>query len=90
MIVLVFVSEVLVSSLEAAIKTLGLTQLFTGVILIPLFGGIGRKNAPFFHFQVPSLSAYNLLLILPSQFGSPFQPCGRAVLIGFGGAVAGR
>ncbi|CAG1022979.1 partial Ca(2+)/H(+) antiporter, partial [Methylococcales bacterium] len=33
-IVLVFVSEVLVSSLEEAIKTLGLTQLFTGVILI--------------------------------------------------------
>ena len=39
-VVLVFVSEVLVSSLEAAIKTLGLTQLFTGVILIPLFGGV--------------------------------------------------
>jgi len=39
-IVLVFVSEVLVSSLEAAIQTLGLTQLFTGVILIPLFGGV--------------------------------------------------
>ena len=39
-VVLVFVSEVLVSSLETAIKTLGLTQLFTGVILIPLFGGV--------------------------------------------------
>jgi len=39
-VVLVFVSEVLVSSLEEAIKTLGLTQLFTGVILIPLFGGV--------------------------------------------------
>lgn len=39
-VVLVFVSEVLVASLEAAIKTLGLTQLFTGVILIPLFGGV--------------------------------------------------
>lgn len=37
--VLVFVSEVLVTSLEEAIKTLGLTNLFTGVILIPLFGG---------------------------------------------------
>ena len=34
------VSEVLVASLEDAIKTLGLTQLFTGVILIPLFGGV--------------------------------------------------
>ena len=39
-IVLVFVSEVLVSSIEMAIKTLGLTHLFTGVILIPLFGGV--------------------------------------------------
>jgi Ca2+:H+ antiporter len=39
-LVLVFVSEVLVSSLEVAIKTMGLSQLFTGVILIPLFGGV--------------------------------------------------
>lgn len=39
-VVLVFVSEVLVSSLEIAIETLGLTPLFTGVILIPLFGGV--------------------------------------------------
>ena len=39
-VALVFVSEVLVASLEDAIKTLGLTQLFTGVILIPLFGGV--------------------------------------------------
>lgn len=39
-IVLVFVSEVLVASLEAAIGSLGLTALFTGVILIPLFGGV--------------------------------------------------
>ena len=39
-VVLVFVSEVLVASLESAIKTLGLTQMFTGVILIPLFGGV--------------------------------------------------
>jgi Ca2+:H+ antiporter len=38
-IVLVFVSEILVSSLEKAISTLGLTDLFTGVILIPIFGG---------------------------------------------------
>ncbi len=36
---LVFVSEVLVSSLEKAIATIGLTDLFTGVILIPIFGG---------------------------------------------------
>ena len=39
-IVLVFVSEVLVDSLGAAISSLGLTELFTGVILIPLFGGV--------------------------------------------------
>lgn len=37
--VLVFVSEILVGSLEKAIHTLGLSPLFTGVILIPLFGG---------------------------------------------------
>lgn len=38
-IALVFISEILVSSLEKAIATLGLTDLFTGVILIPIFGG---------------------------------------------------
>ncbi|OKH52739.1 calcium/proton exchanger [Calothrix sp. HK-06] len=38
-IVLVFVSDILVESLEKAITTLGFTKLFTGVILIPLFGG---------------------------------------------------
>lgn len=38
-IVLVFVSDTLVSSLEQAISSLGLTNLFTGVILIPIFGG---------------------------------------------------
>ncbi len=38
-IALVFVSEILVSSLEKAIATLGLTDLFVGVILIPIFGG---------------------------------------------------
>ena len=38
-IALVFVSEILVSSLEKAIETLGLTPLFIGVILIPIFGG---------------------------------------------------
>jgi Ca2+:H+ antiporter len=38
-LVLVFVSDVLVASLEKAITTLGFTSLFTGVILIPLFGG---------------------------------------------------
>lgn len=39
-IALVFVSEILVGSLEKAISSLGLTSLFTGVILIPIFGGI--------------------------------------------------
>jgi Ca2+:H+ antiporter len=39
-LVLVLVSETLVDSLEKAINTLGLTDLFTGVILIPIFGGI--------------------------------------------------
>ncbi|PMB44472.1 calcium/proton exchanger [Fischerella thermalis CCMEE 5205] len=38
-IVLVFVSDTLVASLQEAISTLGLTDLFTGVILIPIFGG---------------------------------------------------
>lgn len=37
-IVLLFVSEVLVSSLEKAIATTGVSELFTGVILIPMFG----------------------------------------------------
>jgi Ca2+:H+ antiporter len=35
---LVFVSDILVESLEKAISSLGLTSLFTGVILIPIFG----------------------------------------------------
>ena len=39
-IVLVFVSETLVSSLQEATATMGFTPLFTGVILIPIFGGI--------------------------------------------------
>jgi Ca2+:H+ antiporter len=39
-LVLVFVSEILVGSLEETVETLGLTPLFTGVILLPLFGGI--------------------------------------------------
>jgi Ca2+:H+ antiporter len=39
-LVLVFVSEILVGSLELTVKTLGFTELFTGVILLPLFGGI--------------------------------------------------
>ncbi len=39
-VVLVFVSEILVDSLEKTISTLGLTSLFTGVILVPIFGGI--------------------------------------------------
>ncbi len=39
-VVLVFVSETLVESLQKAISSLGLTTLFTGVIVIPIFGGI--------------------------------------------------
>jgi len=39
-VILLFVSEVLVDSLEGAIHSLGLTPLFTGVILLPLFGGV--------------------------------------------------
>lgn len=39
-IMLALVSEVLVSSLEETVHELHLTQLFTGVILIPLFGGV--------------------------------------------------
>jgi len=38
-LVLVFVSDTLVASLQEAISTLGLSSLFTGVILIPIFGG---------------------------------------------------
>ncbi len=37
-IVLLFVSEVLVYSLQVASETLGLTNLFMGVIVLPLFG----------------------------------------------------
>jgi Ca2+:H+ antiporter len=37
-IVLLFVSEVLVGSLQTAAETFGLTNLFMGVIIIPLFG----------------------------------------------------
>lgn len=37
-VVLVFVSEILIESLQKAISTLGFTSLFTGVILIPIFG----------------------------------------------------
>lgn len=37
-IALLFVSEVLVESLQEAISTLGFTSLFTGVILLPIFG----------------------------------------------------
>lgn len=39
-IVLVFVSEILVNSLEKAIVTLHFTSLFTGVIFIPIFSGV--------------------------------------------------
>jgi Ca2+:H+ antiporter len=37
-IVLVFVSEVLVDSLQESVSVLGLTDLFMGVVIIPLFG----------------------------------------------------
>jgi Ca2+:H+ antiporter len=37
-VALLFVSEVLVDSLQEAVSTLGLTSLFTGVMLIPIFG----------------------------------------------------
>jgi Ca2+:H+ antiporter len=37
---LVFVSELLVDSLKLAITDMGLSELFIGVILIPLFGGM--------------------------------------------------
>ncbi|WP_013324936.1 calcium/proton exchanger [Gloeothece verrucosa] len=37
---LVVVSEILVGSLEETVKVLGLTELFTGIILLPLFGGV--------------------------------------------------
>ncbi len=39
-IVLVFVSDVLVDSLQEAISEVGLTQLFTGVFLIPIFSSV--------------------------------------------------
>lgn len=39
-IVLVFVSDILVASLQEATVTMKFTSLFTGVILIPIFGGI--------------------------------------------------
>lgn len=38
-VVLVVVSETLVGSLEQTVKVLGWTDLFTGMILLPLFGG---------------------------------------------------
>lgn len=37
-VVLVFVSEVLVQSLQEAVSDLGLTNLFMGVIVLPIFG----------------------------------------------------
>lgn len=39
-LVLVLVSEILVGSLEEAVKVLRFTGLFTGVILLPLFAGV--------------------------------------------------
>lgn len=38
-VILVFVSEILVGSLEETVKIFHLTELFTGIILLPLFGG---------------------------------------------------
>ncbi|OWY66022.1 calcium/proton exchanger [cyanobacterium TDX16] len=37
-VALLFVSEVLVDSLQEAVSSLGLTSLFTGVMLLPIFG----------------------------------------------------
>jgi Ca2+:H+ antiporter len=39
-IVLVIISEILVGSLEETVKILGWTELFTGIILLPLVGGV--------------------------------------------------
>lgn len=39
-VILVVISEILVGSLEETVKVLGLTELFTGIILLPLFGGV--------------------------------------------------
>lgn len=39
-VVLVLVSEVLVGNLEQAISSLGFSKLFTGVIFLPIFGGV--------------------------------------------------
>lgn len=39
-ILLVFVSDILVDSLQDSISELGLTQLFTGVFLIPIFSSV--------------------------------------------------
>ncbi len=39
-VALVVISEILVGSLEETVKVLGWTELFTGIILLPLFGGV--------------------------------------------------
>jgi Ca2+:H+ antiporter len=39
-VVLVFISEILIGSLEETVKVFHLTELFTGIILLPLFGGV--------------------------------------------------
>ena len=39
-VIMVFVSDVLVESLQEAIEIVKLTQLFTGIILIPIFSGV--------------------------------------------------
>jgi Ca2+:H+ antiporter len=85
-LVLVFVSEVLVSSLETAIKTLGLTQLFTGVILIPLFGGVVE------YIAVISFARKNKMdLAVSVAMGSSLQiAMFVAPILVFAGALMGR
>lgn len=39
-VALVVISEIPVGSLEETVKVLGWTELFTGIILLPLFGGV--------------------------------------------------
>lgn len=72
-IVLVFISEILVGSLEKAIHTVGLSPLFTGVILIPLFGGtveyitvirFARKNKMDLAVSVAMGSSLQIVLLI--------------------------
>ncbi|MGI9211298.1 MAG: calcium/proton exchanger [Methylococcaceae bacterium] len=72
-IVLVFVSEILVDNLQTAINTVGLSPLFTGVILIPLFGGtveyitvirFARKNKMDLAVSVAMGSSLQIVLLV--------------------------